>query len=951
MGLIISLLLGGGLGIGGLLSPAGALIHVKEIVFKKFDSISSVVDERSLHIMRSHMFSTNATCKIKIRCRYTGVTEKQMQKIKAAGGKLVDADGKEVSKNSLGRYTGGKKLIIPSETGTKEIDAKNWRSAALKDQDVREFTVRMFAAKRMSFAGRAGKAIRAKFKLTTNPEWGDGSEKDAKKSVYQATSGESVTATADNVPDTEKYETEKNPDGSIKTDANGNPVFKTDANGNRIPTGNDLNMGDAADNINEEADKLRTAAANGEDIADIPSDPGGAAAMEETPVVSKGVLGKTLGFLNPADILVGLCASYKFANTMIIAARTIALANAMRYASQFLSTADKIKAGEATTNDVNQAMTILEKEDQYGDAFGDSVGYQYAAYDTVPDKSVASSAIGNGVVVVMAQVVGWLNNHLGRTVLKKGCGLLSSPITQVGLSLTSFIPGAGQAIKGVTKVISVGVKAVAERTIKQLVKDIVEKTVKKGAETAANKAALKAAAKVASREFKKMAASAAGIFLAGYLTQRYMVPWLARVLSGTDISNNGVSAMDTTANGFDATNSATAQEEGLQPLKKNEDRAFNQFNDAYNNTYVADMRAKSNPFDVMDPYSASNSLASAFYTAASKVKSAGILSTPAAILSSINPSSLFSTNTLAATDNHCEDDYLNKQGLATSPFCNVRYGYADTNMLENTTPEAVVDWMLNHKQIDESGEPVDSSDYAKFLEKCGPGSGGKTITEFDAEGENLDKDCYGNKNQTTEWKYFRLYLIDGNTNEDMDEVPPEDNTSNVKYIAIGNIPVEGMQVGASVFGGKQSGGNWVENLADNGGNDNGNGGAKACNSNDPHLSGTSSFAELDMGKALGNIPDCTKLEIKYKDKTIIAAKMDIGAGGGDVQGHKRAIDLWWEAANALGFNVGTGVVTIHAVDPNTQVSDVSATGNFSKNIGAIFNLGNFNNIFSPLRAG
>lgn len=75
------------------------------------------------------------------------------------------------------------------------------------------------------------------------------------------------------------------------------------------------------------------------------------------------------------------------------------------------------------------------------------------------------------------------------------------------------------------------------------------------------------------------------------------------------------------------------------------------------------------------------------------------------------------------------------------------------------------------------------------------------------------------------------------------------------------------------------------------------------------LPGTMSFAELAMGKALGGLPFHTKLKVGYNGKSVIAEKLDIGLGGGDVNGHNRAIDLWYETANAIGMP-GTGVVKV-----------------------------------------
>lgn len=79
------------------------------------------------------------------------------------------------------------------------------------------------------------------------------------------------------------------------------------------------------------------------------------------------------------------------------------------------------------------------------------------------------------------------------------------------------------------------------------------------------------------------------------------------------------------------------------------------------------------------------------------------------------------------------------------------------------------------------------------------------------------------------------------------------------------------------------------------------------------LPGKDSFAELAMGKALGGLPFHTKLKISRGGKSVIAEKLDIGLGGDDVNGHNRAIDLWYETAAKLGLN-GVGVVKVSSLD-------------------------------------
>ena len=85
------------------------------------------------------------------------------------------------------------------------------------------------------------------------------------------------------------------------------------------------------------------------------------------------------------------------------------------------------------------------------------------------------------------------------------------------------------------------------------------------------------------------------------------------------------------------------------------------------------------------------------------------------------------------------------------------------------------------------------------------------------------------------------------------------------------------------------------------------------------LAGTWSYAELGMGSNLGNLPYKQKLAITYHGKTVVAEKLDIGAGGSDVNGHRRDIDLHVDkTAQYLGFN-GLDVVHVQLVPDSTPL--------------------------------
>jgi hypothetical protein len=161
------------------------------------------------------------------------------------------------------------------------------------------------------------------------------------------------------------------------------------------------------------------------------------------------------------------------------------------------------------------------------------------------------------------------------------------------------------------------------------------------------------------------------------------------------------------------------------------------------------------------------------------------------------------------------------------------------------------------------------------------------------------------------------------------------------YITAGNIPSSGMQAGASIYGGTYKAGAWLPTnpIQDPTGKNGPSDDSGIGNSNNP-LPGTVSFAELSISagsqdfSALGKLPNGTKLEIAYNGKAIIAAKGDVGAGGADVGGVKRSIDLWWEAAKLLDFQSGLGVVTIRPVAANTPLTAVNGAATPVTAVGA-----------------
>ncbi len=744
-------LLGAGLFGASFFGPAGALIHVAEIVKEKYDTMSSVVDARGTLVLKNRMFDTSVGCKIKIRCKYSGITQRQMDRLEANGAKLVDADGKPVSKNALGRYTGGKKLVLSDGT---EITADKYRRSLRTSAELRTVSRSVFAPRWVSWNDEISTKIKQTRRLVQNPKWeeeskGDDKDVGTRKSISSAVGGEGAEISS--------------------TD----PEIRYDDEGNPIDNPNDaIDFGEATDQINEEAASLSADAADGKPIDPIPTNTAEAAMMKES--LTHSVKNRVMEVANPLGFLNGYCEAFQLSKALILASKTILLVQIMRYASQFMSTADKLKAGDASSTEVAAAMTILYRINKSGESFGDSNGYHYATYGKVSPAGIGSSASGNGVVRVLKEAtIGWANKVPGgATTVNDTCKVLTNAWVGGALSLTSFIPGVGQAVKFATKL---GSEA-GESAAKKFIKETIEKEIKKYFEDGVASGLKDLSAKIA-----KMAAGPAGIFIASYLVARYAVPALARIVAGAALTGNedGVTALDTIANGFEATNNQSALARGLQPLHKNELSAFIDYKEENDNQYATDMMAAANPFDTLDPYSFVSQVSARLYPQAIKAQSmngAATIGSLGSVVSLLSPTKIFGGTSAraASADNGCDDDYLSEKKLATSPFCNVTFGFADTNMLQSKDPQAVADWMYDNNQVDDNGDPVAGSDFAEFKATC-VDVGEKIISDSDIGDEaRVPEECFA---ESEKWdsskdavKMYRLYLLDTSTDEGMDYV-------------------------------------------------------------------------------------------------------------------------------------------------------------------------------------
>lgn len=137
------------------------------------------------------------------------------------------------------------------------------------------------------------------------------------------------------------------------------------------------------------------------------------------------------------------------------------------------------------------------------------------------------------------------------------------------------------------------------------------------------------------------------------------------------------------------------------------------------------------------------------------------------------------------------------------------------------------------------------------------------------------------------------------------------STGSVTYKAMGNIPEAGRDAQATVYGtngNKGSDGKYVEYL---GGIEGG-----PLDERGKKLKGQTALAEMHGNSALGSLPYGAKVEVKYKDKSIIAEVVDNGpAGASD-------IDVWRQTADLLDLPYGNTKVKIRGVASSTAVTPV-----------------------------
>jgi hypothetical protein len=442
-------LIGGIFGIGVFLTPALAVVHLKEVFTEDLNDQVAAMDVRSAHVFRAKLKDlgkTGVCTGVKIRCGFRGMSDRQVKNFRKAGIEVEVGDKSKVGKNRI------KSLTFTQSDGTKTT-IKN-------PSQVRKLTIDKTVARQLKRAYNplfyslwdktAGKVF-TKFKTGKSSRLQGNTDEERKQSVKDSVKGE-----------TKEIESKK-----IGTSEDATEEEKNKAKNN-----------------NDTTTKSETSVKNSGGVKSL---------------LGGGIRG--LGVLGATD---SACVVYSTARAVEAGAKVIRAAQLVGFAMVFLNFADKVKAGDATEGEANfignqlasidnerkiinetskDVDTLVDNPD-YGKSAFDSEGARAAFYNDAPELTARAQQfmVGGALVGTLAKVNDQVAKILGGPQnAKKTCNIVQNPFVR-GLSL-----GAGLALSigsfGVGTALTVGASlafTLALPLLEAYLKDMIAGTVVDG---------------------------------------------------------------------------------------------------------------------------------------------------------------------------------------------------------------------------------------------------------------------------------------------------------------------------------------------------------------------------------------------------------------------------------------------------------------------------------------
>ena len=710
---LIGLLLGGGGGLIILASPGLGIVTIKESLAGDLNDQLAAMDLRSDHVFRAKLSDmSSGVCgqTITIRCKFKSMSKRQIAKFEKAG--FTDIE----TKDSFGR----KKITsMTAPDGTKITNPADIVKAGRTNPQIGSAMRRVYNPKFYGLSDKTADKVFSKFKTDKSKKISGKNNEERKKNLKAATAGEQAGSVGDRVM------TEGEGDNARQ--------YVEDADGNKYYADTDP---DKFNDISQKEGSVHTK-------ADAAKSTGVKATKS---VLSSGLKGVSI--IGAAD---SGCTVYNTARAVAAAAKIARAIQLAQFAMIILSTADSIKAGDATPEEVEFIGNMLTSVDNretiasdsnpnemianpfYKKSAFDSPGYKTAAFNDAPTLTAQSQQymIGGGLAGTLSSVMDIIDSVIpgDKAGMRTACKTIQS----------WWARGAGLVVGIASAVGSFGVST----------------------------------------------ALSIGASIAIGFALPFLEAALADIVAGTVIAEDiqGVEAGDAVFAGSSALLGGMAQARGLQPLNKDGLQTYLAVSQEVKSDIAAveQYEAKDEPFNVMNQYSFAGSFVRSVYPAANQVK-AGV----AGIIPGMQ--SLFSTATtslispkLHATQiynaerfSKCEDEGYAELGIDADIFCNVRYGLTNRELAMDTT--AVVDYMVGAGYIDdETGEA--QGDYKEFVEKCVDRADG--WGETSEEGGSVGLECVDASTPWSDISYFRVYTVDSSIVEGMEEEPKSQSQGSV----------------------------------------------------------------------------------------------------------------------------------------------------------------------------
>ena len=691
---IIGLIFGGIFGFGVLLSPSLAIVHMKEVFTEDLNDQVSAMDMRTTHVFRAKLKGLGKSGSIcrgmaNVRCGLRGMSDRQIKNFEKAG---IEVEKGE--KNSITRKSSIKKLTFTSSTGKKvEITSVKDINKMMVDKNIRSQIRRAYNPKFYGMWDKtAGKAF-TRFGQTKASHITGDTDEERNKSVNEAVSGN---------------ETGTSTDGKRPTDTE------------------DEAQNEENRKYNEQVDKMNEAIHSSS----------GFKGLFKGAIKGVGVL----GWLDSA------CSVYNASRMVEAGAKIIRARQLVAFAMIYMNLADKIKAGDATPEEVSYAgskLTAIDTEakiiDETSKDFNTKVDNPYYGKSAL-DSEGAKAAFYNEAPTLTARAQQYMAG-----------GALVGRLSKVNDTVLKILQTDRRGARSKCKIVQNGFVRFGSLIV--------------GGALAAGSFGWSTAISLTS----SLAISMALPILLAYLKD---------MVAGTvvDSSTEGVDAGNAIFSGTGILLGNMAMERGMQPANKSQIAKYQLATAETKNDIIATETedAKSKPFDIMNQYSFTGSLLRnlmpAYTTGTSSVATLP-LKIPS-LLANVIPAAKAVGDYNGDRFTKCNDAGYEELGINADIFCNVRYIMTPEELAMDT--DEVYKYMAEDNDYvdDDSGEPKGL--YADFVKECvdreavwGEGSEG----ESDDYGNHCIDGTSTGKFSAPQLHNFRVYTMDRSITDGMDNGP------------------------------------------------------------------------------------------------------------------------------------------------------------------------------------